>query len=189
MASQRLFISVPLPEAVRRTLTELMTDLPEVRWTRFDQLHLTLRFLGDVPDEKLTPLTERLAQIRVKPFLLPVEGVNAFPPGGPPRVLWTGVGSGHPRLYQLRQRVDDTLLAVGLNVDLRSFVPHISLARCSETTEKLAARWLRVHATFEGPSFLVDAFELYASELQPDGAVHRLIARFPLSLWTAPSCS
>jgi len=182
MAIQRLFIAVPLPPAIRNVLVELTTTLQGVRWTPVDQLHLTLRFLGDVDTDKLGPLTDRLGQIRVRPFLLPVEGVGAFPPKGPPRVLWTGLGSGHPRLHQLRQRIDDTLLAAGLEIDLRSFAPHISLARCGETAGERAVQWLRAHRGFEGPSFLVDSFDLYSSELQPTGAVHQLVEQFSLSL-------
>lgn len=181
VSTQRLFIAIPLPEALRRLLAGLMTPLRDVRWTREEQLHLTLRFLGDTPVDRIDPLTERLSAIRIEPFLLPVESAGAFPPHAPPRVLWVGVGSGHPRLHQLRQRLDDTLLAAGLDVDLRLFHPHITLARCGETAAGAAKQWLHAQREFAGPSFRVDAFELCASELHPAGAIHRLVKRFPLA--------
>lgn len=158
-----------------------MTPLRDVRWTREEQLHLTLRFLGDTPDVQIEPLVERLAAIRVEPFLLSLEGIGAFPPAPvAPRVLWAGVGSGHPRLYQLRQRIDDTTLAARLDVDLRTFHPHITLARCEDRAGSAARQWLRAQRDFAGPTFHVEAFELFSSELHSAGAVHRLIERFPL---------
>lgn len=181
MPTQRLFIALPLPESLRQLLAGLMTPLHDVRWTQEHQLHLTLRFLGDTDEAALAPLITRLAAIRVQPFFLPLEGVGAFPERSSPRVLWAGVGAGHPRLHQLRQRIDDTLLAVGVDADLRRFHPHVTLARCGEHAAKAAQQWVRSHREFAGPSFSVDAFELHASELRPEGALHRLIERFPLA--------
>lgn len=180
MATQRIFTALPLPSTIRDLLGGLSSELHGVRWTPVDQLHVTLRFLGDVEPERCDALIGRFQEIRVKSFLLPVERVGAFPAKGPPRVLWVGVGNGHPRLHQLRQQLDDHVLATGMDVELRLFVPHITMARCTETSEKAAAQWLRTHRDFEGPSFLVDAFELYSSTLRPAGAVHTLIERFRL---------
>ena len=178
--SERLFIALTLPPPVRESLIALAEPLPGVVWTRREQLHLTLRFLGDVPTAQIEPMIERLATVRVEPFILPVEGLGTFPPNRAPRILWIGVGSGHPRLFQLRQRVDDTLLATGLPLDVRTFHPHATLARCTEIAAKPLARWLAAHRDFVAPPFRVEAFELYASELRPDGAVHTLRHRFPL---------
>lgn len=178
--AERLFLSLPLPEPVRALVAALQERRFDLRWAPVDQLHLTLRFLGDIDADALAELTEHLSHVRVEPFLLPVEGVGVFPTKGPPRVLWVGVGSGHPRLHQLRQRVDDALLAAGLDIDLRTFHPHITLARCRDGDERDATRWLRQHAEFAGPVFQVDAFDLFSSELRSDGAVHHLRQRFPL---------
>lgn len=186
MPTQRLFIALPLPASLRGLLAGLMTPLHDVRWTREEQLHLTLRFLGDTDEALIEPLVTRLAGIRVQPFFLPLEGVGAFPEHSAPRVLWAGVGSGHTRLHQLRQRVDDTLLSIGVDADLRRFHPHVTLARCGEHASNAVRQWIRTHREFAGPSFNVDAFELYASELRPQGAVHQLIERFPLAT-TGPS--
>jgi 2'-5' RNA ligase len=120
--------------------------------------------------------------VRVEPFLLPVEGVGTFPPKAPPRVLWIGVGSGHPRLHQLRQRLDDALLAAGLiDLDVRTFHPHVTLARCSESAAPAVTPWMHQHQDFSAPPFRVTAFDLCASELHPAGAVHTLVQRFALA--------
>lgn len=181
MSQQRLFIALPLPAPLQALLAGLMTPLHDVRWTPEAQLHLTLRFLGDTEDALIEPLKVRLAAIRVQSFVLPIEGVGAFPERSAPRVLWAGVGAGHPRLHQLRQRIDDTLLSAGVDADLRRFHPHVTLARCGGHAVNAAHQWIRSHREFAGPSFSVDAFELYASELHPQGAVHHRLERFPLA--------
>jgi 2'-5' RNA ligase len=179
-AAQRLFIALSPPEPVRVAVAALGTPLRGVRWTPVEQLHVTLRFLGDIAPQVRDSLKERLATIRVEPFILPVEGIGAFPQKGPPRVLWVGVGSGHPRLHQLRQRIDDTLLALGLDVELRAFHPHVTLGRSTENAAAAVNAWVRAHREFAGPVFLVDAFDLYASELYPTGVEHHRVMRFPL---------
>jgi 2'-5' RNA ligase len=181
MKAERLFIALTLPEPVRGALAAAAEPIAGVAWTRPEQIHLTLRFLGDVAIEEETKLIDRLAQVRVEPFVLPVEGVGSFPVNAPPRVIWVGVGQGHPRLFQLRQRLDDTVVSLALPVDLRTFHPHATLARCTAPAASGVARWLRRHADLVAPPFRVEAFDLYASELRPEGAVHTLVRKFPLA--------
>jgi RNA 2',3'-cyclic 3'-phosphodiesterase len=180
MTTERLFVALTLPPPVRDAVASLAQPLPGVAWTRPDQLHVTLRFLGDVSVDMIDSLTARLTTVQVAPFILPLEGVGTFPPNRPPRVLWIGVGSGHPRLFQLRQRLDDALLAAGLQLDVRTFHPHVTLARCTENAAPAVGHWMHVHRNVTPPPFRVEAFDLYASELRPEGAVHTLRQSFPL---------
>src|SRR3954462_11324966 len=90
--TKRLFLALALPAPVRKELAALATPLAGVTLTHPDQLHLTLRFLGDVAEEKMERVTEHLATVRVEPFTLPVEGAGAFPLKSPPRTLWVGGG-------------------------------------------------------------------------------------------------
>ncbi len=180
MQTERLFIALTLPAPVRDVLAALATPLPGVSWTRPAQLHVTLRFLGDVPTDTIDAMVERLAKIRVAPFILPIEGVGTFPPNRPPRVLWIGVGNAHPRLFQLRQRIDDALIASGVQLDVRTFHPHITLARCTEIAAPAVTHWLHANRGVTAPPFRAEAFDLYASELRPEGAIHTLKQSFPL---------
>lgn len=178
----RLFTAIALPAPVRDALAALAEPLPGVSWTRPAQLHVTLRFLGNVPRAKVDDTIARLAAIRVEPFVLPVEGVGAFPPKAPPRVLWVGTGRGHPRLHQLRQRLDDALLAAGVpELDVRTFHAHVTVARCAATAAPALIRCMHRHENYTAPPFRVDAFDLCASELHPAGAVHTLVQRFALA--------
>lgn len=178
----RLFVAIDAPAPVGEALAALPERLRGVEWTPPHQYHVTLRFIGEVTAGLLDAIAAALAAIRVESFTLPVAGVGSFPPGRPPRVLWAGVGTGHPRLHQVRQRVDDALLACGLaDLDVRTFDPHFTLGRCSrECSPQSAVMFLKRHRDFEGPSFRVEAFTLYRSELQPSGAVHTPLLRVPL---------
>jgi 2'-5' RNA ligase len=180
LATDRLFIALSPPEPVRTFVATLQTPLRNVRWTPVEQLHITLRFLGDITPELRDSLIERLTAVHVEPCPLSVEGTGVFPQKGPPRVLWAGVGSGHPRLHQLRQRIDDTLLATDIKTELRAFHPHFTVGRCNEKAAAAVSAWARAHREFAGPVFEVESFDLYASELKPAGAEHRLVTRFPL---------
>lgn len=182
MMTERLFVAISLPPAVRTALTAVMTPVPGVTWSQPEQVHLTLRFLGAaVPTTLMNDLVKRFADVRVMAFILPVEGVGAFPSVGAPRVIWTGVGHAHPRLFQLRQRIDDAALGAGLKFDVRTFLPHATLGRCSEHSGPAVTRWLQKQREFVAPPFRVESFELYASELRPSGAVHTLRDRFELT--------
>lgn len=178
--ARRLFLAIALPGPVKHALAALVTSLSDVRWTAEEQLHLTLRFLGDIEEDQTEALVARLAEVRLQKFLLPLEGVGSFPAKGPPRVLWCGVGKGHPILYQLRQRVDDAVLACGIPADLRTFHPHVTLARCGPKAANAVSAWTRKHREFTGPSFAVDAFELLASELTPTRAIYTHLKGFTL---------
>jgi 2'-5' RNA ligase len=179
-SAERLFIAIGVPEPVRAEMVRLQRDAEGIAWAPTENLHLTLRFLGDVTAEQKSRLEERLERVQVEPFILPTEGVGAFPLKGPPSVVWCGVGSGHPRLFQLRQQVDDAVLAAGLDVDMRTFHAHITLGRCAPASAPAVKFWLQRHRDFAGAPFRVDAFGLYSSVLQPIGAKHSLRRRFAL---------
>ncbi|MGH8019995.1 MAG: RNA 2',3'-cyclic phosphodiesterase [Opitutaceae bacterium] len=181
-APARLFVAIDPPPAVRDALAGLPRRIRGVAWTPPEQYHLTLRFIGDVAHETRERIEKALANIEVTSFTLPVEGVGSFPPNRPPRILWAGTGSAHPRLFQLRQKVDDALLACALDLDVRSFQPHFTLARCGRDTPIAeASRFVREHAEFQAPVFRVDAFTLYRSDLRASGAVHTPLLHVPLT--------
>lgn len=179
LRASRLFVSIQPSEPVRASLAELFDELARARWTPPHQLHLTLRFLGDVPDESRQEVETALAGVRVKPFFLAARGVGRFPPRGQPSVVWAGLEE-HPHLHQLRQQVDDRLLTTSLRFELRPFVPHVTLARTGVCAKGAVDQWLRRHRDFEGPAWRVDAFQLVASELSSDGAEHTVVREFPL---------
>jgi len=176
----RLFVALALPDTVRAQLARLRDRAEAIHWTPAEQYHVTMRFLGEVTAEQEAAALDRLAGVRVVPFVLPVEELGVFPPKGPARVVWVGTGPGHPRLHQLRQRIDDALIAAGLDFEVRTFQPHIALGRCAADAAPEVKGWLLRHDGFEAAPFLVESFGLYASELRPEGPLHTLKRRFAL---------
>ena len=179
-APERFFISLALPVPCRAVVAGLYDSLEGVTWTRLEQLHLTMRFLGNVEGDLAVRIKTALAGVRVKPFLLPLEGVGRFPPRGPVKVLTVGIGKGNTLLFQLRQKIDDALLAAGWRGELHNFNPHITVARAQNASQAAVDRWLLRHREFTGPLFRVGSFQLKQSTLYPNGATHALRCEFPL---------
>jgi 2'-5' RNA ligase len=104
-APQRLFVSLALPEPCRAVVMKLYDRIEGAAWTCPEQLHLTMRFLGDVEVDLSARIEMSLAKIRVNPFLLPLEAVQRFPPRGPAKVLAVGIGRGHTLLFNSARRL------------------------------------------------------------------------------------
>ena len=172
MSAKRLFVSIELPESLRQRLAELDPHLRGVRWLAPKQMHLTLSFLGNVSTEIQEALSENLSAISWKSFFLPLVGFGAFPGKGRPNVIWIGVGTGHPHLFQLHKRVQEAALAAGLEPDLRAFHPHVTLARCRDVSPQTIRPFLKTHAAFDAGMIHVESFCLNSSELTPAGSVY-----------------
>ncbi len=169
---KRLFVSLELPRSVTERFVELDPHLPGVRWLAPEQMHLTLSFLGNVPEDVAENLKKNLSAIAWKAFFLPLVGFGAFPGKGRPNVIWVGVGTGHPHLFQLHKRVQEAALAAGLEPDLRSFHPHVTVARCREVSPEAIRPFLKAHAGFDAGLIHIESFCLNSSELTPAGSVY-----------------
>lgn len=172
MSAKRLFVSIELPRSVAERFAELDPHLRGVRWLAPEQMHLTLSFLGNVPEDVEEKLKEKLGAIEWKAFFLPLTGFGAFPGKGRPNVIWIGVGKGHPHLFQLHKRVQEAALAAGLEPDLRSFHPHITVARCRDVSPEAIRPFLKAHAGFDAGMIHVESFCLNSSELTRAGSVY-----------------
>ncbi|MFL6528465.1 MAG: RNA 2',3'-cyclic phosphodiesterase [Chthoniobacterales bacterium] len=169
---KRLFVAIDLPDSTKQLLAELDPKLRGVRVTDPEQIHLTISFFGNVTAEAEEQLGERLSAIEWKPFFLPITGVGVFPAKGRPNVIWIGVGTGHPHLFQLHKRVQEAALGAGIEADLRAFHPHVTIARCREVSADAIRPFLRGHADFHGGMIRVDECYLYSSKLTPAGSIH-----------------
>jgi len=169
---KRLFVSIELPKSVRQGLAELDPHLGGVRWLEPPQMHLTLSFLGSVSSETQERLIKKLRAISWKSFFLPLIGLGTFPRKGWPKIVWIGVGTGHPHLFQLHKRVQEAALAAGLEPDLRSFHPHVTVARCRDVSPESIRQLLKAHANFDAGMIHVESFCLNSSELTQAGSVY-----------------
>lgn len=176
----RLFVAIYPDPVVRDALAALATPLRGFRWTPPEQLHLTLRFLGELDDDATARAEAALATVHVESFLLEPADVGIFPPRGPAGVVWIGFGTAHPRLFQLRQRVDDALLAAGVPLELRPFEAHLTVARVREASGGTVAEFVKRHRDFAAPPWRVPSFSLMESRLTPVGAEHTARRVYPL---------
>lgn len=172
MKSDRFFVAISLPEPLRKELVDLDPKISGVRWAPMDQMHLTLGFFAHVSAEIDPLFREKLLAIEFRSFFLPIKGIGTFPPKGAPKIIWVGVGSGHPHLFQIHKRVQEAAIAVGLEPDLRPWHPHVTLARCQPFGGGGVGKFLKQHVDLDLGLIRVEAFHLNSSELTPAGPIH-----------------
>src|SRR5437763_12289875 len=169
---KRFFVAIDLPESTRQLLANLDPNIRGMRWTDPSQMHLTLGFFGNVPENVDLKLREKLSAIQFGAFFLPVNGVGSFSAKGAPTIVWIGVGKAHPHLFQIYKRVQEAALAVGLEPELRPWHPHITIARCMNVSAQSLRKFLQTNTEFDAGMIRVEAFHLYSSKLTPAGPIH-----------------
>ncbi|RQW89479.1 MAG: RNA 2',3'-cyclic phosphodiesterase [Geobacter sp.] len=175
----RLFVAIDLPEEIKAAVLSLQCPIRGAKWVTEEQLHLTLRFIGDADDDLLNEIATSLSGVMAGPFSLVLMGVGYFPPKRNPKVLWVGVGRSDA-LLNLQNDIEKVLLRNGLEPETRPFSPHITLARLKETLPAQLTPFLQKNNRFATPFFSVTGFTLYSSRLAAQGAIHRQEAFFPL---------
>lgn len=183
----RLFIAIDLPDSMRAALALEQSRLRasctrnrDIRWTRPEGLHLTLKFLGEVAAARLSEITSALDRLdRVEPFEVEVAGFGFFPGGRRPRVFWVGLQA-PPALGELAGQVEAAMERLGFASENRPFQPHLTLARFEgqRPQPELEAALQKGDAGGFG-RFTVTEFFLFESTLRPGGAQYSKIARFP----------
>lgn len=175
----RLFVAIDLPEPIRDDLAEIMLGVPGARWLEDDNLHVTLRFIGEVDGHRFEDIAEALRTVRKPGFELALSGTGHFPPRGQPTVLWAGVRH-DASLVGLRGAVDRVVIRAGADPAHRKYMPHVTLARLQGSPPGKVAQYLAFHSLFATQPFQVDRFHLYSSILRPSGPEHTLEVSYPL---------
>ena len=180
----RLFIALRPPQAVRDALIDAMEGVEGARWQDDEQLHLTLRFVGDIERPAANDLAAALEDVRWPAFELRVKSVGAFERGGPrsggPHALWAAVPA-TPQLEGLRQKVERACESAGLGRETRKFTPHITLARLGRSSGPIGG-WLAKFGDLAAGPWQVEDFVLYESHLGHTGAHYQAVARYPLTV-------
>ena len=184
----RCFVAIELPQEVRDGLAGLQERLSSVgravRWTRTDQIHLTLKFLGELPDDKVPALCEAAGGVarRFAPFEFEVGGTGCFPPGGAARIVWAGVLDPPQALIDCQEACEQAYGALGFKRENRRFHPHLTVGRVRDPR---ASREIRAAVESEGQfsagGFVADELVLFQSILSPTGPTYVVISRAPLS--------
>jgi 2'-5' RNA ligase len=174
----RLFVGVPLSaahqeglERIRRVWSRRFRS--KLSWTKTGNWHLTLKFLGDAPAERLEAIKSALATVRFAPFVLQPAGGGFFPPAGGreprPRVLWVGLGQGAPACVSLARQVDEAMQGLGFPAETRPLAAHLTLARVKDAQPDAWLEFVKDLEETSWPPTTVDRIVLWRSELGPGG--------------------
>jgi len=174
----RLFVAIRPPEAVREQLLDAMEGMPGMRWQDDGQLHLTLRFVGEVERPIAEDLSAALRQIRFDRFSIALEGVGKFEKHRH-GTLWSGLRP-KEQLKALNAKVERACQSAGLEPERRTFHPHITLARWKGRAQRLDA-WLERHSGLSSDLWEVGEFILYESHLGREGAHYEAVETYQLA--------
>lgn len=174
----RLFTAIALPVTIRQRLGLLQGGLPGAQWSAIDNLHLTLRFIGDVQPVVADDIDDMLSSLRLPSFELSLSGVGEFG-GQNPNSVWVGVLPSEP-LVRLAAKLENALQRMGLEAEARKYTPHVTLARLHETPLQKVREFLADHSMFNSGPFPVASFGLYSSQRSSRGSVYSLESQYQL---------
>ena len=176
----RLFIGLNFPDSVNSQIEIMSCGIKGARWIAPENLHLTLRFIGEVDGGAFRELAEGLEEIRFPPFEIELDGLNYFKDGRQINTLWAGVKPTEP-LQALKSKIDKCLGEFEVSVDRRKFQPHVTLARVKKAHPEKVQRFIGNHLPFNTPPFTVHAFHLFSSTLSEKNAYYAIEQSYPLA--------
>ncbi|MFQ5594093.1 MAG: RNA 2',3'-cyclic phosphodiesterase [Anaerolineae bacterium] len=194
MAEIRSFIAIELTQAVLDGLIKVQDELradewtDEVRWVRPEGIHLTLKFLGDVPANRIDAIGEAMerAVAGSRPFSITAEGLGVFPNWRRPRVVWVGLKGDVSQLHALQGKVEQSMAELGFEPEGRRFHPHLTLGRvnrrASSGYQRRLGEALQSHTVHVVGGMQVEEVSLMRSQLSPRGAKYTQLGVYPLSL-------
>jgi 2'-5' RNA ligase len=166
----RLFVALSLPEDVAQGLLALQGGVPGARWSTREQLHLTLRFIGEVDERDANAIHEALCGISVSRFTVELKGVGAFG-GKNPRALWAGVAP-NEALIHLQRKIESAIQRLGFPAEERKFTPHVTLARLRAAPGARVMDYVADHSLYASGPFETNRFILYSSRMTPNGSIY-----------------
>lgn len=172
----RLFVALRPPADIREGLADLMEGVACARWQDDDQLHLTVRFLGDVDRRQAEDLAATLDQVDAPAPIVALAGVGRFADS-----LWAALAP-TKALAALHSKVDHACVRAGFAPERRAYLPHVTLARFARSAggDQALVRWLQAHAALASPAFALPHLILYRSTLGHGGAIYDALSRWPL---------
>jgi 2'-5' RNA ligase len=186
--SIRAFIAIDMPDDVTAALNGLQQELKSmrltVRWVRPENIHLTLKFLGDIKPADIETIAGAMADAVEDwpPFMLTLSGIGFFPGVNRPRVIWVGLGGETRHLTDLQSYLADRLAAVGFPREKRSYQAHLTLGRIRQAKRSDQFKpVLQQFSDWSDEEFTADRISLLRSDLKPSGAVYTVLKQVKLS--------
>ena len=167
----RLFAALAIPDDIAPSLARIQAGVPGARWQTREQLHLTLRFIGEVDGRDANAIHDVLSAIAAPAFTLELHGTGEFG-GKHPHALWAGVRPNEALLH-LQRKIETAIQRVGLAPARQKYTPHVTLARLRGTPVGRVMDYLTDHALYASAPFAVNGFILYSSVLTSDGSIYR----------------
>lgn len=177
----RLFVGLRPPRDIRAALIEIMGGIGGARWQRDDQLHLTVRYIGEVDRRTADDIALALSRLPTEAIAIALNGVGRFAKQGRTDTVWAGITPGDA-LARLHRKVDHAMAGLGLPSETRAYLPHITLARLprSFAAEQDIDAFIAAHAGLSSAPFAFGHLTLFESELTRDGAAYHVVERWPL---------
>ena len=188
----RIFIAIEIPQNIRVKIAEITDYLQSktpptaVKWVDSENLHLTIKFIGETKQEKIEEITKVLSQslAHQAPFSLEIGGLGMYPNNTNPRVIWLGVTGGEP-LIAMHNILDQNLARLGIQREGRPFSPHLTIARLRRNTDAASSKTIgRTLSQFRVDSlglFNIDRVQLFQSVLTPSGPIYTTLFSVPLN--------
>ncbi|MFQ6040331.1 MAG: RNA 2',3'-cyclic phosphodiesterase [Candidatus Poribacteria bacterium] len=183
----RTFIAIEIPDEIQAKLVEIQTDLakfmPRVSWVKRGNIHLTLKFLGDVGANQIESINSVLQSVAEShsSFDMSFSGVGVFPNLRRPRVLWIGITTGSEQASQLSEDISNSLQPLGFPRERRGFTPHLTLARIKRPVNlQSVSGKFNQYDNLGIPTLKVDHFAFIRSQLHPHGSIYTPLRKFAL---------
>ncbi len=176
----RLFVGLPIPGDISDQLSTLCNGLPGARWVGPSNMHITLRFVGEVSESDAEEIDANLTKVRVEPFDLELQGFNTFGRGSKTRALWTGIATSPP-LDHLHNKIQSAVVRSGQPPESRKFIPHLTVARFSNVDIARLELFIAGNNLFRAGPFPVASFALFESVLGKAGPVYSPLATYSMT--------
>jgi 2'-5' RNA ligase len=174
----RLFVALSIPDGIAGAMFLIQSGVPGAKWQTREQLHLTLRFIGEVDGRDANAIDDALSAIAAPSFTLALKGVGEFG-GKNPRALWAGVND-PTAVSHLARKIETAMQRIGLPAEERKFTPHVTLARLRSAPAEKVIDWLADHALYASAPFEAASFTLFSSQLSHGGSIYVPERVYPL---------
>jgi 2'-5' RNA ligase len=176
----RLFVALGLPETLRLRLAALRGGVPGARWVKPENLHLSLRFIGEVENGAADDLDAALGNVAAPAFEIAISGIGHYGKAEAARILWAGVEP-NGALDRLQAKIEACAVRAGLPPEQRRFSPHVTLARVRQAPGNRVEQFVADNDGFRAGPIAIDRFTLFSSFLSSSGAIYRPEAEYPLA--------